>query len=804
MSRKKRAGQKRAKKVQARKERKEKRKARGAEAGELTTEDEMSILKQRIIASRTDNKEEERLITKMLDQRVIERKMAEAAGYNDSMTISQTEADDLFLEALNTIDLKERHEILLEVLEINPLHIDALLELSNITLDNKRSLRFIKRAIAAGNFVLFDELEEEVGHFWGMLNTRPYMRAKQALAQWYFRNGKMAEATREIEEMLVLNPEDNQGMRWLLMEIYCREDNFEAAEKLRLSYPDESLPFLPFTGLLIRFSKEGDSEELKEALREQAERNPHIIPRLLDPSLIDHVVHEFFQIGSTEEADLYCQQFLSAWKSTPGAITWLRAASYDLPVIHEDPLETDIEAETKKLLKKVANLDETLETWFCDASELFFEDDDEDKEQSWMLTLINLADDDLISTNPGENPLGPETVFYELLNAMLMPDDTPARKPAVIQFIDAELQQSLSKRLDQIGIESEVVDEAPELFEFMQSVTNPTSRPVEFDPEEISEVPATKATWEVDWREMNQRFPDPDTGESLQPWMILVADHKEHLILGKDLLLKKPSQLEIMKVIGQAVFNPMVGEPARPAIIRVPSAGHLQDIKPAIDEIGIECGVSHCQVTDNVFEILSKGMEEEMGGQPAMISHPGTSPAMIGDFFDASALYYKSRLWKFVHSYTIIEVRCSELTPKRWYIVTMGQMGEEIGLMFFDDRKILQSMFSIEPNDPAEGAAEMRGIGYSLNEEMQMAPEDVAAAEQFGWPVPAPEAWPSAFFVSHGEMRQLEPKELQFVSAAIPAIIKQYQAKESSLEISVELHDRTVQVSTSRSDLTEW
>jgi hypothetical protein len=128
----------------------------------------------------------------------------------------------------------------------------------------------------------------------------------------------------------------------------------------------------------------------------------------------------------------------------------------------------------------------------------------------------------------------------------------------------------------------------------------------------------------------------------------------------------------------------------------------------------------------------------------------------------------------------------------------MGQMGQEIGIIFFDDRETLEAVFGSDPSDSGAGAKQMRGISFSLNEQQLVHPRDVAAAEQFGWPVAAPEAWPSGYFIYDGAMRPIDIAELQFLSAAMRAVVEQLQSQESSLVTPVELHERIVRVSTSR------
>ncbi len=76
---------------------------------------------------------------------------------------------------------------------------------------------------------------QDAGDFWLMVETRPYTRARAALAAVVWRLGRREEALEHQRELLRLNPRDNQGLRyrqanWLLaLESYDElEESFAA------------------------------------------------------------------------------------------------------------------------------------------------------------------------------------------------------------------------------------------------------------------------------------------------------------------------------------------------------------------------------------------------------------------------------------------------------------------------------------------------------------------------------------------------------------------------------------------------
>lgn len=74
-----------------------------------------------------------------------------------------------------------------------------------------------EHAMQAGEHALGPEMfKEEVGSFWGILETRPYMRARFALAEILWRQSDHREAISHFQALLRLNPNDNQGVRYSL------------------------------------------------------------------------------------------------------------------------------------------------------------------------------------------------------------------------------------------------------------------------------------------------------------------------------------------------------------------------------------------------------------------------------------------------------------------------------------------------------------------------------------------------------------------------------------------------------------
>jgi hypothetical protein len=136
---------------------------------------------------------------------------------------------------------KERIDLAYKALSVSDDCADAYVLLSHEAATNvAESIRFLKDGVRAGERALGQKMfEEEAGNFWGILETRPYMRARFDLAHLLCLAGNRVEGISHMHELLRLNPGDNQGVRHELAVCLLEDGDLEALGKLLDEYPDE-------------------------------------------------------------------------------------------------------------------------------------------------------------------------------------------------------------------------------------------------------------------------------------------------------------------------------------------------------------------------------------------------------------------------------------------------------------------------------------------------------------------------------------------------------------------------------------
>jgi tetratricopeptide (TPR) repeat protein len=183
---------------------------------------------------------------------------------------------------------------------------------------------FWEEAVNAGERVLGRRaFEDDVGHFWGLLETRPYMRAMQGLATCLWRLGDFDAAVGRFEELLRLNPNDNQGNRYLLVACLLEAGRREALTSLLVRYERDWTAVWAWTGALLEFRSSGDSAKSRKALLAAKKQNPHVAPLLLGRRKLPRRLPEYIGFGDESEAVAYAADHRANWSRAPGAVEWL-------------------------------------------------------------------------------------------------------------------------------------------------------------------------------------------------------------------------------------------------------------------------------------------------------------------------------------------------------------------------------------------------------------------------------------------------------------------------------------------------
>lgn len=175
------------------------------------------------------------------------------------------------------------------------------------------------RALILLDCVLTDQHATEMQLEWGFLENRPALRLVVRHILERRASGDEDTALPWLERMVnVLNPNDNHGLRDILMAAYLKRGDICNAVKLADRYPDD-MGAMRYNRALAHFLA-GDTEQADAILRDALKKYPLIGKTLLSKRAAKPK-EGFITLGSQDEANHYRSQYLSLWSTE--AIAWL-------------------------------------------------------------------------------------------------------------------------------------------------------------------------------------------------------------------------------------------------------------------------------------------------------------------------------------------------------------------------------------------------------------------------------------------------------------------------------------------------
>ena len=259
------------------------------------------------------------------------QKEAFLAGFGDPLQrmrplSPQEEAQNLADQAMDAPTKAKALALTRRALVKDPDCVDALVNLAALASKTpEQAVAQLQIAVVAGERSLGTKyFKQNKGHFWGLIETRPYMRARHRLADMLLDMGRTADAVGHFEAMLDLNPNDNQGIREVLLGSYLSTENLDGARRILTIYREDAGALFSWGRLLERLLAH-DFAAAEGLLVKARASNRFMELYLTGQRKLPRKVPEYYSLGSEEEA-YFCFETLSdAWISHQETLFWLFA-----------------------------------------------------------------------------------------------------------------------------------------------------------------------------------------------------------------------------------------------------------------------------------------------------------------------------------------------------------------------------------------------------------------------------------------------------------------------------------------------
>jgi tetratricopeptide (TPR) repeat protein len=239
--------------------------------------------------------------------------------------------DDRLEEGIDLMDVDPRRaaSVFMELVDEFPEHMDAYHHLA-LTLERmgKKAEAFAVWQLAVDKALKFfpanfsmreDRLE------WGFFENRPFLRLYHSFGLQLLDRGQTEEALDVFENLLALSPDDNLGVRALVVRCYLALNQAEGVLSVCRQYKDDGMEQLVYGKALALFQI-GKLKQAEKALSIALSCYPLIAAELLKkrhqrPKRMDR---RCITLGGADQAYVYWQDHGKYWNQTPGAIDFLR------------------------------------------------------------------------------------------------------------------------------------------------------------------------------------------------------------------------------------------------------------------------------------------------------------------------------------------------------------------------------------------------------------------------------------------------------------------------------------------------
>lgn len=259
------------------------------------------------------------------DPRTRERMLGQLSGPAPDADSALQQAQELIYDAWETPDPVERIEIAEQALKTSPNCADAWVLLAEEAAESlEQATEFYQKGVEAGERALgAGTFAEHTGHFWGMLETRPYMRARDGLASCLWGKKKYNDAIGHYYALLELNPVDNQGIRHILITCLLTTRQYAAAWELINEYEEDFTAEWAYSRALLSYIENGDNPESRQYRAKAIAKNKHIPTYLSGRRKLPAFPYDYIQVGDKTEAVNFALENREVWRTIPGAISWL-------------------------------------------------------------------------------------------------------------------------------------------------------------------------------------------------------------------------------------------------------------------------------------------------------------------------------------------------------------------------------------------------------------------------------------------------------------------------------------------------
>lgn len=219
----------------------------------------------------------------------------------------------------------EALDLLRRAVEVDPKYCEARVQLAQWkSRSDGELIRRLDEAIAdEADRVGEAYFKKQKGAFWGFHETRPYMRACFGRATILLAMGRLEEAQKALRTLILLNKQDNQGVRMALGPLCLRRGDLKAYRALRNKFKKTMDLELAWSDVLEALLQ-GNAEKAAALRAEARAENGYLEAYLIGHRKLPKHLPASYTWESPKQAICAAVHLIPAWAAHPEALAWLK------------------------------------------------------------------------------------------------------------------------------------------------------------------------------------------------------------------------------------------------------------------------------------------------------------------------------------------------------------------------------------------------------------------------------------------------------------------------------------------------
>lgn len=229
-------------------------------------------------------------------------------------------ADDIINDAWDAETPDKRVKLARKALAIDLDVIDAYNILGIYAESLAERIALFREGTLIGERLFQPVLNDSEMSWWSFMGTRPWMRAQHNLGLALIEARDHAQAITVFKSLLSLNPNDNQGIRMLILKLMAEAGDYGGCKVLFADYEDDGSIEFPATRLLVEIATKRKMR-FPDLMADIEHSNQYLLPLLAkaakDGKWPKPPKPDMIAWGSRQAAALYLREFKTAWQKNP-------------------------------------------------------------------------------------------------------------------------------------------------------------------------------------------------------------------------------------------------------------------------------------------------------------------------------------------------------------------------------------------------------------------------------------------------------------------------------------------------------